>query len=344
MTVLGKISGDFLDIGGGYPADGLCPRGVLVLELDVPPAHEAVRIAVLEAFLVDFLALLEQVDLLVVVARLVQVPRSVLEAPDKLPAPLAGHQDLVCNRHGEGAVGAGNDGDPQVGLCRRRRETRVDDDDVRVVHHLPPAIGGVGLLAVRGDGVGGPQQQVLAVRKVVVAIREQPVDRPRRELLLLRADGAVAKVVRRAHEGGQEMGQNIARLGCAPLHEDDLVRLVVVVELEPLGGDSIERLVPGDGNETRVDATPFLGVRALHRDLDAVGVVELVDGERGLGAHLPVRRRAVGVALHADDAAVLRPHLDRAKARATLTARRSPLAREVLLVRLVGSGKGHEGS
>src|SRR5262249_35072613 len=78
-------------------------------------------------------------------------------------------------------------------------------------------------------------------------------------------------------------------------------------------GNQVERLVPGDRNETRILAAALARVGALHRAQDAVRIVRLLDEAERLYAGLTAgrmdaRRSEVGIDLGRD--AVLDPHLE----------------------------------
>ena len=51
------------------------------------------------------------------------------------------------------------------------------------------------------------------------------------------------------------------------------MRLVVAAQFHHLVGDGVERLVPSDRHELRIDAAALLRIGALHRHLDAVIVI-----------------------------------------------------------------------
>ena len=172
--------------------------------------------------------------------------------------------DGACQR----AVGARDDGQPFIGLRGRRRIARIDDDDMCRVHDLAPVIHDGRLLAVRAYGVGRPHEEVLAVLHIVIAIGVHAVHCPRRRLLSFCADGRMAIVVRRTHEGGEVMVNRVAHFGRATLDEHESLGLLVIMKFEELFGYGIEGFIPGDGNETRIDSTAFFGIGALHGGLD----------------------------------------------------------------------------
>ena len=99
---------------------------------------------------------------------------------------------------------------------------------------------------------------------------------------------------------------------CGPVVADGVLHLV---------GDGVERLVPGDA----LPLALALGSHLLHRVLDAVGVVDVLDAREPLGAHRALGER-VGVALDVDDHAVLHGDDHAAAAVAALARRQDLLA------------------
>ena len=338
VTVLAELRGDLGDVLRLDAADVGRPLGGGVLERQVPPTHEAVALVVLELGLVDGLAGLEQVRLVVVVVGELVVPRSLLEVAHELLVPKSLRQNDVRNRAGQRTVGAGDDRQPLVGLRGGRRQARVDHVNLRAIHDLAPHARRPAGHAVRRDGVGRPHKEALRVGKVVVVVREGTFGRPVRHLLGFGADVAVTEVVRGAEQDVELLVEDVADTGGAALLEGELLRFAILLELHELVGDGIERLVPADRHKTRVDAAPLLGVGALHRGLDAVGVVDLLDREMRLRADFAARRRAIPIARDAEDTLVLRIHLHGAGGSAPLAGGCGPLAGLVRLVGLIGYG------
>ena len=112
----------------------------------------------------------------------------------------------------------------------------------------------------------------------------------------------------------------------------ELVRLVVPAQLQHLVGDGVERLVPADRHELRIDAAALLRIGPLHRHLDAVRIVGLLRNQMAARAAVAAVGFAQRIAAHAHRAPVLHEDLDRAPLGAALAGRRHPFA-------LGGSGR-----
>ena len=256
--------------------------------------------------------------MLVVEARQIVSLQACLEVAHEILVPFANSQDDVRDGACERAVGAWDDGQPLVGLGGCGREARVDDDDVRGVHDLAPMVHDGRLLPVRADGVGRPHKEILSVLHVVVTIGVHAVDGPRCSLLSFGADGCMAVIVRRAHEGGEIVIDCVAHFRRTTFDKHEPLGLLRIVKFEKLLGDGIEGFVPRDGDETWIDPTAFLRVGSLHRRLDPVGIIHLLKRKRCLGAALAVGGSAVLVAVDANGASIFHVDLDGAEARAAL--------------------------
>ena len=283
------------------------PLGGLVLELDVPPLHESVRVLLHEGgslgrlpvdrcgeLLGDFRASLEALD-----------GRLLVEVANERSVPQALRQDDVRHGNRERPVLAGLDRHPFVGLRGGRGEPRVDDRDRRPVDCVTPDAQVVGDLPVRGEGVGAPEQHVSRVLHVVLPVSPHPLGVVGAELLRLRADRAVRDVVGGADDLRHAVVEDIAHVCIAAAHEQVLVRLAVLAQLHDLVGDRAQRLVPSDGDEPGVLIPALLRVRPLHRGLEPVGVVGLLEGKVHLraGVHavylgVPVSSDLDGPAVH----------------------------------------------
>ncbi len=286
---------------------------MLVLEFQVPPLHEAVGFLLDEGRLVDRLAGDEQV-------------LAVLEVADELAVPQAFGQQHVRNRAGQRAVGARADGQPFVRLGGDVGQPRVDRDHRAAGRDLVEAEDRVRHHAVGRQRVGTPEHQAVGLLEVVVAVAEEALRQARAHLLGLGADCAVREVVRRAEHLGQRAVEQVGRgRRIAAAHVHQLLRLVGLAQFDHLVGHGVERLVPADGHELRIDAAALGRVGALHRHLDAVGVVDLLRDHVAARAHVAVVGLAERVAAHAHRAPALDEDLDRAPLRAALAAAGYPL-------------------
>ena len=292
----------------------LGPGRRAVLELQVPPLHDAVGLLLREGRLVHRLAGDEQV-----------LP--VLEVADELAAPHAFGEDHVRDGAGQRAVGARVERQPFLRLGRHVRQPRVDRDHRAALHDLAEAVDDVRHHAVGGQRVAAPGHQAVGLVEVVVAVAEEALREARAHLLGFGADGAVREVVGRAEDLGQRAVEQV-RGGrrVAPAHVDELVRLVRRAQRDHLLGDGVERLVPGDGHELRVDAAALGRVGALHRHLDAVGIVDLLRDHVAARADVAVVGLAERVAAHPGRPAALHEDLDGAPLGAALAGGGHPLA------------------
>ena len=208
--------------------------------------------------------------------------------------------------HEHGAVGAGAQGQVVVGLLAAVAHARVHADELLgVLHGLDGAAAGV---VVVGLGlVGTPlhvhERPVLDRHEVEAGAGGEAAHHAARALADLgRAD--VVHAAERAHEraGGQAVHTAGAAHGGQPLPAP-LLR-----DLAELGGDGVERLVPGDADPAGVGVA--LGVGALQRVAQAVGVVGGLERRLALGAAVAIGLLCALVALDLHRATVLHgdPH------------------------------------
>ena len=234
-------------------------------------------------------------------------------------------------REQEGRVGLGLDRHPFGGRRRRDRHVRLDVD----------ALGAAGpriRLAPNADharlclGVGAAVQDEIHVGRVrrddegavpelaVEMLRVVTLDAlPGAEPLVDRAPGA--------HEGGE--GAHILDRRAAAARGGGEARVAVLVD-QPLGAhlpellaDDLEGLLPGDRLESWILVAALLRVGPLHRLLDAVRVVGLLDQAEGLDADAAAAGVLLGdveVGLHPLGNAVADRHLGEIRPRHTLVA------------------------
>ena len=292
----------------------LGPGRGAVLELQVPPLHDAVGFLLREGRLVHRLAGDEEV-------------LAVLEVADELAAPHPFGEDHVRDGARERAVRARKQRQPLLRLGGHVGKPRIDRDHRAALHDLAEAADDVGDHAVGGQRVAAPGHQAVGLVEVVVAVAEEALREARAHLLGFGADGAVREVVGRAEDLGQRAVEQV-RGGrrVAPAHVDELVRLVRRAQRDHLLGHRVERLVPGDGHELRVDAAALGRVGALHRHLDAVGIVDLLRDHVAARADVAVVGLAERVAAHARGAPALHVDLDGAPLGAALAGGGHPLA------------------
>ncbi len=154
---LGHTPGDPDDLLTGNQGYPLSPLGRLVLQFEVPPFHEAVRILLLEGGLVDGLSSSEEV-------------LAVLEVSHELLAPEALSEDDVCNRAGQGTVSAGLDRKPLVGLRRGGIQSRVNDGHGGPIEEVPEPRNHGRYHPVAAYGVTAPYEHVLGIAQVVIPV------------------------------------------------------------------------------------------------------------------------------------------------------------------------------
>ena len=235
---------------------------------------------------------------------------------------------------GQGAVLTRLDREPLLPFSGGGGEAGIDGDDGAAVKDIAELRYGVGHLAVGGERVAPPDHQALGLGKIVVAVTEESLGVARAHLLRLGADGAVRVAVggaeNLAHGAVQEIrgGRRVP-----PAHVHELVRLVRPAQIHHLVGDGVQRLVPADRHELGIDAAPLGGVGALHRHLDAVGIVGLLDHHMAAGADISAVGLGELVAADLDDTATLYEELHRAPGGTPLAGGGDPFA-------LAGAGCG----
>ena len=199
--------------------------------------------------------------------------------------------------------------DVLVGLGRGAREARVDDDQL-----------GAGFLGVqhvqhrdrvRLGGVRADVHRALGVAHVVVRVRHRAVA-PRVRDARDRGGVADARLVvavvaaPQAHPLAQQVGLLVVVLRRAD--DEDRVGAALLLELEHLGADLVQRLVPRD--------LLVLVADQLHRRLQAVVAVAVLAQGGALGAVRAEVDRRVEHRLLADPDAVLDHRVDGAADRA----------------------------
>lgn len=142
-------------------------------------------------------------------------------------------------------------------------------------------------LAVGGNGIGAPHEKVLGVLHVVIAIIPIAFRHACSQLLGFSADGGMSEVVRRSEHFGKHFIEKICQPGRTALRKHELMGLIRGAQLHQLIGDGVERLIPADGNETRILTTALLGVGSLEGNLNPVGVVHLLQGKMRTWADEP---------------------------------------------------------
>ena len=330
---LRKPFGHSHDLHLGQQGDLFRPLGGPVLDLQVPPLHQAMCVLLLEGGLVHRLTCHETV-------------LAVGEIAHELSAPETLGQDDMGHGRGQGPVLARLHGEPLVGLAPGGTEPGVHHREGPLVEKIPKSADGVGDHPVGGDRVRSPDQHVLGLFQIEIVISEQAVGVEPAELLRLGAERAVGDVVGRAEDLRHGIVQEIVQVGVSPAEEDEFVRLVVPPQLQHLVGDRTHRLVPRDGNEARVLGPPFLGVGPLHGHLDPVRVVHLLQNEVPSGAHMTVVRFGALIPPDLHRSPVLDEDLDRTPGRAALARRGHPLsgrrgAGPDLVIGAVGEGVEH---
>ena len=229
--------------------------------------------------------------------------RVVRDEPDVADlAPVALDQDAVDQGEQEGRVGLRPDRQPFRRQRAGDRKMRFDLDPLEPAHPC------VGLAPDAGDTAGG--LDVVAAVDDVVAVgrigRDDEGAVPELAVKMLRmvalhplpaAEALIDRPPGR-HEGGEGphvLGRRAAAAEAGgepgqPLLVDD----AVLADLAHLRGHDVERLVPGNPDESRVLVPPLPRVGPLHRLGDAVRVVGLLDQPVGLDADPPAAGMPVG--------------------------------------------------
>ena len=201
-----------------------------------------------------------------------------------------------------------------VGLGRGAREARVDHD------HLAADFLGMQHVQhrhrVRLGGVAADVQRSLRVLHVVVRIGHRAVapgvGHAGHRGAVADARLVVAVVAApQAHPLAQQVRLLVVVLGRAD--DEDRIDAALLAQLEHLGADLVERLVPADALVLAVDQ--------LHRVLEAVLAVAVLAHGRALGAVRAQVDRAVEHRLLAHPDAVLDHRVDRAAHRAVAAHR-----------------------
>ena len=222
---------------------------------------------------------------------MLQVRRPVDPPPDELAVHLVGAQEVRRHRQQDGRLAARPGRDPQIRVGRGVGQPRVE-------HHELGATGDLALhdpLGVRVEVV--PRLQVARDQQddlgVGVVRRGPVVAAPQRvaEPGTGRADVRVAVVA--VHPPGQQEALREAVLTGPADVVDDLVLAVLDDRRPDPSRDVVERVVPADPLPVAAAALPG----ATQRIQDALGVVDLVDRGRPLGAVATARSRVGRVAL-----------------------------------------------
>ena len=271
---LAIVHSDARDLLHRQPGALSRPFRCLVFQFEVPKPDDPVGVLLLEGFRVDLLAGHEKIF-------------SVFEIPDKLLAPDPLGEQNMRNRRRQRPVLAGLDRQPLVGFAGGGRKPRLHHGDGGLADDIAPHARVIGHLPIGGQRVGPPDQEVLGVQHVVLAVVPVALRVERPELLRLGADGAVGDVVGRADDLGHGIIDDVAHVGVTAAQEQVLVGFVVLAQLHDLVGDGVQRFVPGDRHELGVLGAAFLGVGALHGGLDPVRVVDLLQRQMGPGAARP---------------------------------------------------------
>ena len=213
----------------------------------------------------------------------------------------------------DGGVGAGARAEPEIGVLRRGRARRVDDDGPGAVR--PGALERLPLHGVGGGRVASHDQRASRVVDVLAA------DRRESGQLVAQRPAAAAKIlihqpVGRAQRAHQQRHHRApaeeGRRHCADQRE----RAVLGAHLQKPVGDRVQRRVPAD-------LLPPAGAALTapaHRPHQPVRMVgQLPHAADALDAERALRARVVGVGADLGDRAVLQRH-QRAAARAALPA------------------------
>ena len=185
-------------------------------------------------------------------------------------------------------------GHPVVGHAGRVGQPRVHDGELRALHHALDDALGMGIEVVSRFQVGADEED----EPRVGVVRRRPVEEVPEGVAepgARRADVGVAVVP--VHAPGLEHAVDVA-FGAGPAHV--IGDFVVGALLQPFAdspGDVVQCVVPG--HPFPLAAAP--GARPAHGIENAVGVADLVDGRRALGAIPTPAGRVVGIALELAD-------------------------------------------
>ena len=225
-----------------------------------------------------------------------------------------GFDQAAAEAEGHGTVGTGTGLEMDIGhLLGHGRDTRVNADvlDLAAFLGIAEAVvtdrGGPGKVVApddadlglaRGTGAAGGQGGS--------SMPLRTVDQLGGELDRLIAGGGLGAHVRRTEGVGKTL-QRAARLLRVAGGEENLLGAILFLDAVELLGDGLESLFPGD-------LLPLsgltLGIGALHRMKQAVGIVDLLNGGDALGADVLVG--IVGALLHPIDLAFLHDDLQTA--------------------------------
>ena len=213
----------------------------------------------------------------------------------------------------DGRVGAGAGAEPEVGVLRRWRARRVDDDGPGAVR--PGALERLPLHGVGGGRVAPDDQRASRVVDVLAA------DRREAGQLVAQRPAAAAEIL--VHQPvGRAQRAHQQRHHRAPAEEgrghraDQRQGAVPLAHLQEPVGDGIERRVPAD-LLPRAGAALAAPAHRPHQPVRMVG--QLAHAADALDAERALRARMVRVGADLGDRAVLQRH-QRAAARAALPA------------------------
>ena len=241
-------------------------------------------------------------------------------------------EDDMAPAQGQGGVGAGAQVQPVIGLGAEVGLARVDRDvGVGLGGHVDGHAGRVVVVGLRL--LGGPLHKDGGVGVDVA---------PRPGLYVVKGAGKVARAladlvgghnVGRAKELGAHAGVRLhAPLAAGAAPAEQRLGAVLLADLHDVVGDGLVGLFPTDAHPAGIVGA--LGVGALKRVAQAVGVIGGLQRRLTLGAVAALGGKARLVALGADDAAVLDvdPH-------AALGLAAAAAARADLLDALFGGGR-----
>ena len=217
-------------------------------------------------------------------------------------------EERVGERDEQQRVGAGADEVVLVGLARRARAPRIDDDDLpaaRADRAQPPAhVGGREQAAVGGQRVGAEDQQVVGAVEVGHRDGGPAAEHERRgHLLGVLVDRAGAEQVA-ALQGLEQHARVEERAQVVRRRVADVRRHRVAAVLGLDGRQAAIDL--GEGLVPRGGAKAAVGL-ADERRAQPVGVVVELAQRRALGAHEAVAEDVLAIAADAGHGAVLRP-------------------------------------